>query len=328
MTADALINKGVNILNPATDSGSRTIVVVGVARGGTSIVAGALHALGLPMGDKCYGPVYEDLRLSLAFESKSEEQFEDVVSEYNSVHSVWGWKRPSSISQLDMLQEKLRNPHFIVVFRDLFSIANRNSISMKSDMRQGLQDALDSYASVVGFLHRVESPVMLVSSDKVVRYKQAFLKGLSDFCGLEPTATQMDKASQFISTEPKDYMDKTRITKARGAVNIKFLKTGVLKGWARGIHHVNPVTVDVEVNGKIAASLEANIYREHLHKPNVHPTGECGYEMDLKQLGVMPKDVINVRVRDDVIPLNSQPIQFNDLDRWMTVKEWHAENQS
>ncbi|MDP5209206.1 hypothetical protein [Microbulbifer sp. 2205BS26-8] len=328
MNPDFLINKGISILTPPAEGVHRTIVVVGVARGGTSIVAGTLHALGLPMGDKCYAPVYEDLRLSLAFEGRSEEQFSNVVAEYNVSHASWGWKRPSMLSDLEEIESELRNPHFIFVFRDLFSVANRNSISMKLDIKRGLRNVLDDYILLIDFLQSTKCPAMAISSDKVVRFKKEFVKQLVRFSGLSPTAHQLEKALCFISHDPQDYLDKTRITKSRGKVNIDLLKTGLLRGWARGVHHLNPVTVEVVVNGEVVASTEANIYREDLHKPSVHPTGKCGYEIDLKPLGVAPLDVINIRVRDDVNPLNAQPIQFCNLDRWMTVKEWHEKNQT
>ncbi|WP_444921191.1 hypothetical protein ACJJID_01575 [Microbulbifer sp. CnH-101-G] len=323
MSFNSLVNKGVIVLNPPTEDVNRTVVVIGVARGGTSIVAGALHALGLHMGDRCHAPVYEDLRLSLAFEGRGEEQLVDVVREYNATYNVWGWKRPSILNQAKMVESKLRNPQFIFVFRDLFSVANRNSISMKQDIKHGLRNALDDYSLMLDFLEKTKCPTMMVSSDKLIRHKEDFVKELIIFTGLNPTNDQYNKALQFISPDPIDYLDKTRITKSRGGVNMDLLKTGLLRGWARGLHHLNPVVVEVEVNGKNVASAEANIYREHLKNPGIHPTGKCGYELDLKPYGIVPADIINVRVRDDVHPLNSRPIQFDDLDRWMTINELH-----
>ncbi|WP_444906314.1 sulfotransferase [Microbulbifer sp. SSSA008] len=328
MNSEMLINKGVEVFIPASTMKCRTIVVVGVARGGTSIVSGALHALGLPMGEKCYPPVFEDLRLSLAFEGRSDEHFSEVIAKYNEANPSWGWKRPSTLKRLDFISARLRNPHFIFVFRDIFSVANRNSISMKSDINDGLQDALNSYRLMIDFLQKTESPVMLVSSDKIVRHKNEFVEKLIDFAGVEASGLQRKKALNFISPDPQEYLDKTRITKSRGDVNVDLLKTGLLRGWARGVHHVNPVVVDVEVNGKKIASTEASIYREDLDQPSVHPTGECGYEIDLKTLGVTPTDIINVRVQDDVNPLNSKPIQYQDLERWLTIKEWYNQKQT
>ena len=325
---EELVNRGVEILNFPAPEEHRTIVVVGVARGGTSIVAGALATLGLPMGERCHPPVFEDLRLSLAFEAQSEETFETVVADYNAAHAAWGWKRPSTLAKLDRLEGALRNPHFIFVFRDLFSIANRNAISMNLGLDKGLRRALEDYGKIVDFLERTRSPAMLVSSDKVVRFKQEFVQQLVDFTGLKPEAQQREAALQFISPDPVDYLDKTRITKARGTVNVDLLRTGMLRGWARLAHHTRPVTIEVEANGEVVARVEAKLYREDLQKAGIHPTGECGFELDLKSLGLSPTDSLNIRVAGDVRPLHAQRIQFPHLQRWMTAAEWRSEKQA
>ncbi|MCX2803345.1 hypothetical protein OQJ68_16315 [Microbulbifer thermotolerans] len=290
-------------------------------------MAGALAALGVPMGERCDPPVYEDLRLSLAFEGQSEESFEGVITAYNSAYDVWGWKRPSTLFRLEYLEQLLRNPHFIFVFRDLLSIANRNAISMKQDLRLGLCKALENYEKIIQFLQKTQSPSMLVSSEKVLRHKHQLVEQLIKFIGLEPSEKEYKTALEFISPDPVDYLDKTRITKARGAVNLDLLRTGVLRGWARAAYHSRPVMVQVEVNGEVIAEIEASIYREHLKKAGVHPTGECGYELDLKNFNVTPFDTINVRVVDDVSPLNANPIQYPGLKRWMTPEEWRSAKQ-
>lgn len=106
----------------------KTFVVIGVARSGTSIFAGALYHLEVFMGN-AQAPVYEDLRLSLAYEKQSKEKFEAVVADYNAEHDVWAWQRPSALNSLPKITKKLCNPHFIFVFRDCLSVANPNVIS-------------------------------------------------------------------------------------------------------------------------------------------------------------------------------------------------------
>ena len=61
---DALVNTGLYPIGARPTAGDKTIVVVGVARGGTSVVAGGLAAMGIFMGEKAYPPVFEDLRLT------------------------------------------------------------------------------------------------------------------------------------------------------------------------------------------------------------------------------------------------------------------------
>ena len=69
MSIDQLKNKGIYMLNQESgQAGSRQIIVLGSARGGTSIISGALHHLGVFTGKQSCAPVYEDVYLSNALE--------------------------------------------------------------------------------------------------------------------------------------------------------------------------------------------------------------------------------------------------------------------
>ena len=318
MNLQSLENTGVMLLrSPEVDAAEKTIVVVGVARGGTSIVAGSLHHLGVFMGKVCHEPVFEDLKLSLAFEGQGKHSFDQVISEYNREHELWGWKRPSSLEDLPRIAAKIRNPHFIFVFRDIFSIANRNAISMKLGVMDGLQKALADYTKIVEIISASQLPAMLVSSDKVITHKAGYLEALCAFSGITPTNEQRAQALAFVTPSPKQYLDKTRITKARGGINKAVLKTGLLRGWARAAYHVDPVQVEVLVDDKLLTTIMADIFRTELKKPNIHPTGECGYEVDLKALGVKPTSTIAVRVRGEVNDLTNSPVSFPHLEEWL-----------
>ncbi len=325
MNLDLLVNKGIAFLNvPKHDPEEKTVIVVGVARGGTSIIAGVLHHLDVFMGHRSNPPVFEDMRLSLAFESKTKESFEQVIEDYNRQHHTWAWKRPSSLHDLPRVASAVRNPFFIFVFRDLFSIANRNAISMKLGIEDGLQRALDDYGEIIQFIIENQAPAMLVSSEKIFRHKEALLNDLCKFIGLQPDSKQYKRAIAFISPDPKEYLDATRITRSRGTVNRNLLQTGLLRGWARAVHHTNPVQVEVRVNNELITTITADIYRENLEQPGIHPTGICGYEVDLNSMDVKPEDSISIRVKDDVTDLHKKPISFKNLERWMTMPEWHS----
>ncbi len=325
MNLDLLVNKGVGFLNqPSEQHPQKTIVIVGVARGGTSIVAGALHHLGLFLGDEVRAPVFEDIRLSIAFENRSKEAFSEVISDYNQRYMIWGWKRPSSLNHLPYVAESIRNPYFIFLFKDIFSIANRNAISMKMGIKVGLQQAIDGYSKIVQFIAETAHPALLVSSDKVIRHREVLIDALCQFASIKASSKQRDEALAFISPDRVQYLNPTRITKAHGGINKDLLQTGLLHGWARAAYHTNPVEVEVRVNDELIATINADIFREAFKKPNIHPTGKCGYELDLKPLGVQPSSKISVRVKDDVEDLPGSPSTFPKLTRWLSMEEWRA----
>lgn len=324
MGIDDLVNKGFLIVNK-TDSSfqeEKTIIVVGVARGGTSIVSGVLHHLGIFMGDKSHPPVFEDVRLSAAYEGKSDESFDDVVGDYNSRYAVWGWKRPAIIKDIHRVKTKVRNPHFIYIFRDVFSIANRNRISMHTDVKSGIAKAIKDYALIAGFLEKDDSPSLLLSSDKSLIFRQEVVNEISDFCGINTTDEKIQKAISFISEKPVFYLDSSRITKTNGTINKSFLRTGVLRGWAKNIHTKNTVQIEVRADDKLVATLNADTYFQHLKENGVHPTGKCGFICDLKKIGVKPRSKISVRAKGDVVDLNNSPAQFENMTEWMTLEEW------
>lgn len=317
MSLESLTNKGIVVAKPQTNQTQKTLIVVGVARGGTSIVSGTLHHLGVFMGN-AHAPVYEDLRLSLAFEKQSKEKFETVIDHYNQQHEVWAWKRPSTLHALVKIARKVRNPHFVFVFRDMLSVANRNTISMHKDIAWGLKSALDDYSKIIKFINRTKHPALLISSEKVVKHKSDFVDALTRFSGTTPTGDQVQAAQAFLSPNPTAYIEATRLTKAKGGVDKALLRTGVLKGWACYVVNHSEVQVEVVVNGKVVATLNANQFEKQYKKPGGHPTGYCGFEYDLKTLGVQPCDSIEVKVKGDVVNLHNEPLDYSALKAWLS----------
>jgi hypothetical protein len=305
----------------------KTFVVVGVARGGTSIVAGALHHLGVFMGN-AQAPVYEDLRLSLAYEKQSKEKFESVVADYNAKHDVWVWKRPSTLNDLPKIAKKLRNPHFIFVFRDVLSVANRNVISMKHGIRGGLSTALKDYTKIIKFIEKSDCPAFFVSSEKAVKHKEHFLGALCQFCQLQATSEQKDKALAFISPDPVDYLAQTRINHTQSWVDTWLLQTGLLQGWAQFTSQPDKVAeVQVLVNGELLTSLLAQGGIEFSRNQHVNKASRCGFKLDLIHLGVKPSDQVVLKIADDVVPMTEAPLCYPHLSEWLSGDELKSLNQ-
>lgn len=142
--SESLINKGVAVVgSPQRDHAP--IVVVGVARGGTSMVAGSLAHLGIFMGAQSSAPVFEDVRLSTLFEQKDFEGVQALAEQYTQKHGLWGWKRPSSVEYLDDVDRLLNQPRYIFVYKDIMSIAQRNAISMLSELVSGMERPVRQY---------------------------------------------------------------------------------------------------------------------------------------------------------------------------------------
>lgn len=299
----SLENKGIAIVG-AKDSSNRPVVVVGPARGGTSMVAGALAKLGIFMGDLSNHPVYEDVRLSDAMERKDLIAAKLIVDDYCSRYAIWGWKRPSSINYLPLVDELLDQPSYIFVFKDIFSIAMRNSISMLQDLLSGMEDANKRYGLSISFLRQNNPRAMLVSYDKAVLYPDFFVDSVVDFCGIDVTDDQRREAIEFVTPNPSDYLDNSRITKSKGSFD--GLVGNLVHGWARYIHSEKPAVVDVYLNDVLIGSATANLPRPDL--ASIFGV-DCAFRFELPaDVEVGPDDVLRARVSRDVVDIHNSPL--------------------
>ena len=131
---------------PGTGDREKTVVVLGAFRGGTSMVAGALKALGVFMGERFSSQSEYDneedlefsdllhndelLKRAAASGEVSEADFgpldgvNALVRRRNEAHWLWGWKYPGTVLWLlhTGLAGRLRNPHFVTVFRDPLAV--------------------------------------------------------------------------------------------------------------------------------------------------------------------------------------------------------------
>lgn len=292
--SESLINKGITIFGEAKRKNS-PIVVVGTARGGTSMIAGALAKLGVFMGDRAAPPVYEDVRLSEAFEKKDDESIKSITSEYSINHERWGWKRPSSINYLEYVEKQIDSPSYIFVFKDILSIAQRNSISMLSDILPSMEGALKQYGSCLNFLKNGNHHAMLVSYDKAVTSPAILIDSLIEFCQITPSREQISDAISFIQPNPSEYLDQTRITKASGMITSVYGTR--VTGWARFIHTQKPAGLDFFVNDELVGQAIANLAPEY---PQDQPSENIWFEFHIPQQYKNQTITLRARAQGDV----------------------------
>ncbi|PLY14737.1 MAG: hypothetical protein C0631_09435 [Sedimenticola sp.] len=301
-------NDGIQILFPPSQSSEKTLIVVGIARGGTSLAAGALSHLGVFMGEAAHSPVFEDLRLSSAFENNDITAIYSIVSSYNVQHKTWGWKRPSVVNYLSSVHEAVRNPHYICLFKDLFSVANRNRISMESEVLKNMERSLIEYSNVVQFLTTNKPPCLMVSYDKALANKKLFIDRICEFAGIEPSSEEYQNAMNFITPSPKEYFDATRAGKIIGHIDV--VSRNTVHGWAAlsADTEPKPLTIILLINNKPIAELIADKYREDLLGHKVHVTGYAGFEFILDDKHTLkPGDIIRIQEKSSGVDLVNSP---------------------
>ena len=298
MSNASLVNHGFIVKRKSTGvKGNRNVVVVGCARGGTSIVGGILYHLGLPMpGAK--DPVYEDLSLSLAVESQNEAQMRKIIADYDQRFGDWGWKRPSAIDHLDLVDRTLTNPVYIFIFRDVFSIANRNRISMAVDVTASMERALNEYSKATGFIANNDIECLMCSAEKIKQYPEVFVKAVAEFLGRDVSEAQLEAATNFVQPEPEHYIEASRINRGEGQIG--GIRNGVLFGWAAWAYRQEMVSVEIYLNDESLGFVDATEYRDHSKNSKNRMNGYCGYSFDLKPYGIKAGDLISAKIQGEV----------------------------
>jgi len=184
------------VLRPSIPLGPRTVAVIGTYRSGTSFVAEILMQLGVHMGDAFVETVpradyecYEDAEMHDALKdvmsrNKHHAQcnewryVQQVISEHDAKHDVWGFKYPGSVFVIDRLLGMLRNPHLIVVVRDPIA-------TWQSDWAHGGQMAWpvvrNHMACVLDMIEKPRAPTLAISYERAKDQKSAVADAIKSF---------------------------------------------------------------------------------------------------------------------------------------------------
>ncbi|PHR59692.1 MAG: hypothetical protein COA47_09340 [Robiginitomaculum sp.] len=193
------------------ENADKTVIVLGAARGGTSMVAGLVRLLGISMGERIDPPTNEDLDfiegrepLTAIPDAKHPEHEQvlqrllQLVKTRNQQHSIWGWKDPLGFVYIAPLLAHIRNPHLVVVFRDFYSISARELTDTHTDTLETLSRAQNNYAWLLEVLKRREAPALLTGYEKAILHPEQFATDLCEFLGMEAKPEFLQAAREFI----------------------------------------------------------------------------------------------------------------------------------
>jgi len=209
-----LINSGIYIKNKALEnSKEKTIIVLGMARSGTSMVARVLNGMDVFLGNKIDQAVFEDVEIAESLEKGDLVSFKNLIQERNKSHKIWGWKRPNSLNHTELITKSVRNPHFIIVYRDLLSIALRNHISMDANLDESLKLSNQTYQKINEFVAKTKAPIMLVSYEKAIHRKRKFIKELANFIDFKLKPSKVEQLFKLIETDRAVYLENSTVYK-------------------------------------------------------------------------------------------------------------------
>lgn len=177
--------------NSTIDS-RKTYIILGVGRGGTTMVAGVAKLCGLDIGrDLPINLEDNDFNLQV-LRKRGVEPVHHILSaidQRNKTKKIWGWKFPRAVAYLPGLHSYLVNPHLIVVFRDPVATASREILSGTHTMR-AIEIVLRLQGRNMDLVKLWEAPTLLVSYEKSIQYPERFISDLCRFlCVDKPSDT-------------------------------------------------------------------------------------------------------------------------------------------
>lgn len=306
---DQLKNNGISIIGEPQRSSEKTIIVLGAARGGTSLCSTVLNELGIFLGKDNRSPVYEDIPLSHALENQDFDTAKELIEEYNQLHKIWGFKRPTINSNISNLHKIVRNPVYIIVFRDVLAIAKRNSICTGETMQSTMSRSLNEYNTILKFIDSDNPSALLVSYEKALVRKNNFVETIINFLSIEKSITdiQIRNAKSSISPSPSDYLKNTNEISYYGYLDSANLST--ISGWATINRFEENAQLDLYINKTLSYSFISNEYRDDIKSKKIHSTGNCGFNFSYPNpTSPQSGDTISIKFKDTDIELRGSPI--------------------
>jgi hypothetical protein len=182
----------------------RTFVVLGCPRGGTSLLAGALNAAGVYMGE--YRTLqYEDPEFKIPPTQAGEafERLAPVIRRRNLTRRYWGWKVPNNIYYIERIQELLIDPCFLFVYRDPLEIARSSASHDGRDWEEQrerlIEIAVNHTEKVRRFQESLRSAHHVFQVDAIQADPALFVDRMVHI--LEPLRPDRERLLQFVKPD-------------------------------------------------------------------------------------------------------------------------------
>lgn len=212
---------------------SKQIIVLGMHRSGTSMIAGVLHHLGVMMGeDLVIGSTteqpagyFEDREFmhlnesiltqagggwmhppgprSIESVTAYNDKIQELIERRNSQHQVWGWKDPRTVLTLPCYLPYLSSPRLVVVRRQAKSVIQ--SLVIREKGRMTPEQAVKLYNEYQTRIARYAAPLgyIIIYYEDCIKYGLGEVDRLIKKLDLQPTPEQRQAAIDHIRPELK-----------------------------------------------------------------------------------------------------------------------------
>ncbi len=273
------------------DKDAKTLIVSGLPRSGTSMVARALCEASIFLGDGIDDVVYEDHEISSCLNLQDLITLQRAIRSRNSRFRTWGFKKPNIHDFINPKRESFfRNPHYIFTFRDPIAIARRNIVSELFDEATSLAEVVSMQGLMAKFVLDLPCPVLLLSYEKAIQSPLQCVESLVEFAELHIDETRKQKMVDSIEPNRREYLAKARRA-FQGSLD--GIQDDVLFGWCREVSLVEPIAISLFINEARMATIVADTYREDLASAGIG-LGQHAFCIDLRRFDPKPTDVIRI----------------------------------
>ena len=202
----------VAIAYPQPSYDSRTVIVIGCGRGGTTAVSGVVDALGVRMVEESQPGTrinMEDGEIVSALLDPQPEpdsprypglyrRIAKVIARRNAAYINWGWKDPSADLYLEGVIHQVRNPLVLFVVRNIFDIGMSHLAAGGDSFETAFDQSLQRYQRDWQLTAKLGLPTLFIGYERALADREGFVTQVCDFLRMTPTEEQFDAAVNWL----------------------------------------------------------------------------------------------------------------------------------
>lgn len=169
--------------------GTKTFIICGNFRGGTTAVAQLLDLLAISMGERmdpngnCEDLEFQQLLLR---DTLDRVELDRLIGLRNARHEVWGFKFPGAHRHMPAMLDSFRNPHVIFVFRDPYAVGDSERRRTGQSLYLMMERTVEYNLHMTRLLQTLVCPTHPVSFEQLLVRPQAVVDRLLEFLSLRP----------------------------------------------------------------------------------------------------------------------------------------------
>ncbi len=197
---------------PAPAYESRTVIVVGCGRGGTTAVSGVVEALGVRMVEASQPDTrinMEDGEFVAAMLDGQPEpgsprypglyrRIGKIIARRNAAYVDWGWKDPSVDLYLEGVIHQVRHPLVLFVVRNIFDIGMSHLAAGGNSFETAFDQSLQRYQRDWTLVAKLGLPTLFIGFERALADRENFVLQTAEFLRLDPTREQFDAAVEWL----------------------------------------------------------------------------------------------------------------------------------